>query len=848
MSSISRSSFSFDPVVDLSSSLNKPPRVKYRLNSTDSSCTPRTPKNTSSEKPCSIAAITEGRGCFKGSVGLAIMDLRQADIELSEFMDSSTLSRLKTKLLIADPVEIVIAENFTEKSTSAVLIEMIRSSLPNATVTSVHRRFFNHQRGAELVTQLANAEISNCDNVVLEKQFCMQSCSALIKYVEHIQNIVFASKTLHFVYRDIEKLCLLDAGSWKNLEIDNNRPRKERKSLLAIVDETQTSAGARLLRSNLLQPSGDQVVIDGRLDAVEELTDNPHLVEKLRQVMGTTYDLGNLFSVFIESPREPTVQSADFTLTQLLRLKQVLLVVIPLRQLMKNFKSDLLKKKSELLADERIDRIKEILYDRFQDEAIFSSKKSSLNVRHRKCYAIKEGISVNLDVARRAYEELLRDIQTQRKSCSLISPFQFSPVRTIYEEELSVHLPHQNTRLAYSASRGFHYVWVCGNPTTATLPSVFINITRNRSSITFSSRNLLRYNDRIEQSVSEVLIATDAVVQAAVKEIRPLIAVLYHIMDSIATIDVLCSFAVYASNRATVRPRFGSSVIINEGRHPLLDYTTPDRVVPNDTYLTTDSRVAIITGPNMTGKSTYLKQVCQLCILAQSGCFIPAKIAILPVFLRISSRVGHNDNLTKNLSAFAVEMDEMALILQYSDNRTLLVIDELARSTSTEEGIGICYAIIEKLIKQKTYTIFATHFLDLAAMDVSYSAVENFHFPSQVTYVNGQEQLSPVHKLHRGPYNGPLYGFELVELSTFPEEVTESARKLGQYLHEEAADKRAMSADTLVHRTLVRSAHRLRQVVASRNVVSEECLKKSLHDIRRFLQNNLSKAKEAINQ
>ncbi|PIO53942.1 hypothetical protein TELCIR_24706, partial [Teladorsagia circumcincta] len=107
-------------------------------------------------------------------------------------------------------------------------------------------------------------------------QFCMQSCSALIKYVEHIQNIVFASKTLHFVYSDIEKMCLLDVGSWKNLEIDSSYPKKERKSLLAIVDETQTAAGARLLRSNLLQPSGDQIVIDERLDAVEELVDNPH--------------------------------------------------------------------------------------------------------------------------------------------------------------------------------------------------------------------------------------------------------------------------------------------------------------------------------------------------------------------------------------------------------------------------------------------------------------------------------------------------------------------------------------------------------------------------------------------
>ncbi|KAK6050003.1 MutS domain V protein, partial [Cooperia oncophora] len=231
----------------------------------------------------------------------------------------------------------------------------------------------------------------------------------------------------------------------------------------------------------------------------------------------------------------------------------------------------------------------------------------------------------------------------------------------------------------------------------------------------------------------------------------------------------------------------------------------------------------------------------------KSGCFVPAKIAVLPVFLRICSRVGHNDNLTKNLSAFAVEMDEMALILQNADDRTLLVIDELARSTSTEEGIGICYAIIEKLIAQRAYTIFATHFLDLAALDVSYSAVENFHFPSQVTYVNGQEVLCPSHKLHRRPYNGPLYGFELVELSTFPEEVTDSARRLGQHLHEESTGKRAMSADILVHRALCRSAHRLRHVVASRNVATEECLKKCLNDIRKHLQESLSKAKEAIN-
>ncbi|VDL74017.1 unnamed protein product [Nippostrongylus brasiliensis] len=153
---------------------------------------------------------------------------------------------------------------------------------------------------------------------------------------------------------------------------------------------------------------------------------------------------------------------------------------------MKNFKSALLKEKCELLCDERIDKVREVLLDKIQQDEAWSKKKNSLNIRHKKCYAIKEGISVNLDVARRAYEELLRDVKAQ-------------------ESELAESLPNQNVRLAFSAARGFHYG--------------FINITRNRTSVTFSSRNLIRCNDRIDQSISEIMIATDAVVQEIIREV-----------------------------------------------------------------------------------------------------------------------------------------------------------------------------------------------------------------------------------------------------------------------------------------------------------------------------------------
>ncbi|KAK6740315.1 hypothetical protein RB195_008652 [Necator americanus] len=236
MLSTSQSSLSVDNDLDSSSTLTKPPLAKYRVHTSSSSRTPRTPssKNTT-DRRCSIAAISEGRGAYKGYVGLATMDLRQADIEINEFIDSSTFSRLKMKLLVAEPEEIIVAESFNDKSSNALLLEMIRSSLPNVTVTNVHRRFFNPVRGAEIVTQLSNEEISNCDTVVLQKQFCMQACCALVKYVEHIQNVVFASKTLRFSYCDVEKTCMLDVGSWRNLEIVNSFPKKVRRDQISHV-------------------------------------------------------------------------------------------------------------------------------------------------------------------------------------------------------------------------------------------------------------------------------------------------------------------------------------------------------------------------------------------------------------------------------------------------------------------------------------------------------------------------------------------------------------------------------------------------------------------------------------
>ncbi|VDO45588.1 unnamed protein product [Onchocerca flexuosa] len=165
----------------------------------------------------------------------------------------------------------------------------------------------------------------------------------------------------------------------------------------------------------------------------------------------------------------------------------------------------------------------------------------------------------------------------------------------------------------------------------------------------------------------------------------------------------------------------------------------------------------------MAGKSTYLKQICLLQVLAQTGSFVPAEMALFPVLTRIFSRIGHNDDLTANLSAFSLEMSEMVPILRDADSFSLILIDELACSTAYEEGLSICIAICEELLQKKAYVVFATHYLDLVSLAAMYPAVANFHFSASIEKIKQDdgsevEKFQCSHKLYTGPYNGPLYG------------------------------------------------------------------------------------------
>uniref|UniRef100_A0A915Q0A0 DNA mismatch repair proteins mutS family domain-containing protein n=1 Tax=Setaria digitata TaxID=48799 RepID=A0A915Q0A0_9BILA len=734
-------------------------------------------------RSCIIFSLVEGRGNARGEIGLASIDALCSELHLWQFIDSASYARLRIQFQVQEPVEVIVPETFGEKVNSMnAVLELIRSTYPEVEITMINRRYFNDLKGVELLQQLSSTESSNITSEIYKKcvlflyefcrYYCMAAAAALIKYVEYIQNVMFAQNSLKVTYLVVEKSCFMDVNTMRNVEVVERihlKPKTLGRSLFSILNTCLTSGGVRLLRSNLLQPSADLPMIEARLDAIEELMSNQPKFERLRAIVVGISDIYRLIAVccYLENQKE-TMRIVEHRITQHLN-------------------------------DERFEKIMDILDEKLGREHK-TGERSALALRQNRCYAVREGLDQMIDIMRKAYEELLRD--THEKS-----------------NEDSSEIPE--AKLVYTASRGFHFSIPCADPVAKVkLPSHFIDMVRNRASISCTTRSLLRYNERIDEVVNELMIRSNVVAVGLLNQIRLMIPCLYHAIEAISMVDFIGCLAIYAMKIPSVRPSFSPSMsmIIKQGRHPLLDLAS-ENFTPNDVYLSPESRINIITGPNMSGKSTYLKQICLLHVLAQTGSFVPAEMAVFPLLTRIFSRIGQNDDLTANLSAFAVEMSEMAPILRTADSLSLVLIDELACSTAYEEGLSLCFAICEELLRRKAYVILATHYLDLASLAAMYPAVENFHFSATTVKIkqsdgNEIEKLQCSHRLYTGPYNGPLYAFNLTDLTTFPKEVVEEARQLATSLRAKHNMTIEIDDETRQRRAIIRFACKLRSMLS----------------------------------
>ena len=310
-------------------------------------------------------------------------------------------------------------------------------------------------------------------------------------------------------------------------------------------------------------------------------------------------------------------------------------------------------------------------------------------------------------------------------------------------------------------------------------PDVFINVFQRRNIIECQTLDLLKWNQKIVDSHHEVLQMSDHQIQELIDNIRENLAPLFMISDAIASLDMVASFAQVVTTQEYCRPELTQTLAIKSGRNPIREVIHAEQFVPNDAYATKQSRFQIITGCNMSGKSTYMRSLTLMAVMAQIGCFVPASYASFPLFKQLLARVSTDDCIEANVSTFAAEMRETAFILRNVDKRSMVIIDELGRGTSTRDGLCIAIAVAEALVDSGAFVWFATHFRDLPKILAERNGVVNLHLSVNM---NETDKMIMLYKVASGAVQEKHYGLALAKVVDLPPDIICIAEEVSKKL------------------------------------------------------------------
>ena len=337
------------------------------------------------------------------------------------------------------------------------------------------------------------------------------------------------------------------------------------------------------------------------------------------------------------------------------------------------------------------------------------------------------------------------------------------------------------------------------------LPDVFINVFRKKAYVECQTLDLMKLIQKITDAHNEAINMSDRTIQELISDVRCVIHPLFKISEGIAMLDMLSSFAQLVTTQDYVKPELTDTLAIKAGRHPVHEKVHTDKFIPNDVYATEQKRFQIITGCNMSGKSTYIRSIALMTVMTQIGCFVPAQYASFPIMRQMFARVASDDSTEANVSTFAAEMREIAFILRHVDQRSLIIIDELGRGTSTVDGLSIALAIGEALINSRAMVWFVTHFRELAQILHHRSGVVNLHLA--VNLSESMAKMKMLYTISDGYEEEKYYGLALARVVGLPHDVVSKAIEVSQALNRnnEARRQNRKAITTAKRRKLILS-------------------------------------------
>ncbi|XP_075526772.1 mutS protein homolog 4-like [Dermacentor variabilis] len=725
---------------------------------------------TASTDPLSksvFVALVEGRGLARGEIGMASFDIRNPELVLAQFPDNRMYTNTLMKLQVLDPHEILLPKTVFEANSMPQLMSQLKQEMPSTTVTSLARKLFNENLGIQYVRQLCVPEYSSVETEVVNKYYALSATAALIHYVEVMQNVACTAHSIKVIFSTGEGVARIDSTTMHDLELLTNTvdPRSS-MSLFGVLNHAKTPGGSRLMRVNMLQPPRDLDTIVQRQKAVQQIIDSEEFFYNFQFLLAKFADMESLLAALVQVPRVETLRTMEAAVHNCVCIKHILEHVEPLRIVLDKCEDTLLGTYASYITDVRYGQMHESICTVIREDVVY--QKGIWNRVLQLCFSIKPDVNGLLDIARRTYSEVQDDIHE------------------MVEKDMAMEcaLP---LRVAYSQLRGF-YIQMNYTGSIPELPDKFIKVSVTKTTISFTTDSLIKMNDRAREAMHEIARLSSSVLTSVLHNVVSDIGCLYKLAEVVSNIDFLLSLAEACTLSDYVRPEFTDTLCIVQGRHPVLEKLGMRTFIPNDSFASSHHNCNVITGPNMSGKSTYLKQVAALQVMAQLGSFVPAKYASFRIADQIFARTGHRDDIETNCSTFLMEMREINYILQNFTDTSLIIIDELGRGTSEEEGSAMCIAITEKLINSDAFVIIATHFDMMTQLESMYPNVINYHMEVE-TEAEGDgspdasaTRLRYIHRLARGTCSEPNYGLKLAEISHTPSDVLARAYEVSNLI------------------------------------------------------------------
>ena len=683
----------------------------------------------------------------QGGISVSYCDISTGELCATEKREGPSLETdVLNELVRISCREILVNQDFSERfgedelalETGAFVRTMPQSSYSEKSARDAIRAQF----GSVSLTALG----------IDGREYCQLSLGALLSYLFETQKQNLGQIT-GLRYYEIGNHMSLDRATIRNLEITETLfDKKTKGSLLGVLDKTGTAMGARKLKQWIREPLNDPEEINRRLDAVQELTEDPLKRNDIREALRAIYDFERLAG---------RIASGSANGRDMIALGNSIARLPDLRFPLEDSASDLLRDLSGEIVD--LSEIQSDIERSIVEEPPVAITEGEL---------IRDGFSEELDEMKlsiRDAKEWIAGLEAKEKERTGI------------------------THLKVGYNKVFGYYIEVSRSNLDLVPDDYIRKQTLVGAERFVTPKLKEMEGLVLNAETKINKLEYEIFTNLRKKITGFIPDIQRVSAAVSEIDVLTSFAEVSQRSGYVRPvvNDGYVIEIEQGRHPVIETTTEQGLfVSNDTYMNNeDSSMLIITGPNMSGKSTYMRQTALIVLLAQIGCFVPAARAEIGVVDRIFTRIGASDNLAQGQSTFFVEMSELAYILRNAKERSLIILDEIGRGTSTYDGLSIAWATVEYLCSPKAHirTLFATHYHELTALEDTIRGVKNLNV--DVSDENGN--IVFLHKIVPGSASRS-YGIHVAKLAGIPMKLLESAEAKLERLESESRERSSL--------------------------------------------------------